>query len=429
MRGHPGTPVSNNAPRYDHDPAGTKSAVRGPRIAWFHCFAGIAGDMALGSLIDAGADVGEVRSLLTRLAIDGWSLEAVPVLRGGVAATQVIVTVNETSVVRTFPHILGILDEAKLPLRVRDRAVAAFSALAEVEGRLHRRPTSQVHFHEVGGHDTIVDIVGTAAALEVLGVDEVLSSPVAMGNGVVRTSHGLLPNPAPAVLGLLEDVPVWGRDINVELTTPTGAAILAAMATGYGPMPPMIVDSTGYGAGSREIDGLPNCTQVVVGWRATSAAPAGTRHGQPLALLEANLDDATGEQLADALRALLDAGANDAWVTPVVMKKGRPGHVLSVLADRALVEQLCAVLTGETGSLGVRVLEVGRMAAPRHLDHVDLDGTPIRVKVSAGRAKVEHDDAAELARRTGRPVREVIERAERAWWDQSDREPEPPEEA
>jgi len=421
--------VSESAPRRRHGPADTSGSSRGRRVAWFHCFAGIAGDMALGSLIDAGADLDDVRSVLGRLAIDGWSFDTVPVLRGGVAATQVLVTVNETSVVRTFPHILGILDEAKLPPRVRDRAVATFSALATVEGRLHRRPTSQVHFHEVGGHDTIVDVVGTAAALEVLGIDEVLSSPVAMGNGMVRTSHGLLPNPSPAVLGLLEEAPVWGRDINVELTTPTGAAILAAMATGFGPMPAMVVDSTGYGAGAREIDGLPNCTQVVVGWRATTETPEGTPYGQPLVLLEANLDDATGEQLADALRALFEAGANDAWVTPVVMKKGRPGHVLSVLADRALVGQLRAVFTGETGTLGVRASEVGRMAAARLLDHVELDGVSLRVKVSAGRVKVEHDDAAEFALRSGRPVREVIERAERAWWEQSDRRPDPLEEA
>lgn len=420
--------MSTNARRRLSAPDATSSS-RGRRIAWFHCFAGIAGDMALGSLIDAGADLDEVRSLLARLAIDEWSLETVPVLRGGIAATQVVVTVNETSVVRTFPHILGILDEAKLPPRVRDRAVATFSALATVESRLHRRPTSQVHFHEVGGHDTIVDVVGTAAALEVLGVDEVLSSPVAMGNGMVRTSHGLLPNPSPAVLGLLEEAPVWGRDLNIELTTPTGAAILAAMSTGFGPMPDMVVGSTGYGAGSRDIDGLPNCTQVVVGWRATTETPEGTPYGQPLVLLEANLDDATGEQLADALGALLEAGANDAWVTPVVMKKGRPGHVLSVLADRALVDQLSTVLTGETGTLGVRASGVGRMAAARRLDHVEVDGSPIRVKVSAGRVKVEHDDAVELAHRSGRPVREVIERAERAWWEQADRRPEPPEEA
>ncbi len=426
MRGLAGTPVSEKTPRRRHGPG---DATRGSRIAWFHCFAGIAGDMALGSLIDAGADPDEVRSLLARLPIEGWSFDAVPVLRGGVAATQVVVTVNETSVVRTFPHILGILDEAKLPPRLRDRAVATFSALATVEGKLHRRPTSQVHFHEVGGHDTIVDVVGTAAALEVLGVDEVLSSPVAMGNGIVRTSHGLLPNPAPAVLELLAEAPVWGRDLNVELTTPTGAAILAAMATQFSPMPAMIVDSTGYGAGAREIDGMPNCTQVVVGWRATTETPEGTPHGQPLVLLEANLDDATGEQLADALHALIAAGAIDAWVTPVVMKKGRPGHVLSVLADSALVDQLCSVLIGETGTLGVRATEVGRMAAARRLEHVDLDGNPLRVKVSAGRIKVEHDDAAELARRSGRPVREIIERAERAWWEQSDRKPDPPQEA
>jgi hypothetical protein len=421
--------MSDIATRRHRGHGDTAAAPRGPRIAWFHCFAGIAGDMALGSLIDAGADPDEVRGLLTRLAIEGWSFDTVPVLRGGVAATQVVVTVSETSVVRTFPHILGILDEAKLPPRVHDRSVATFSALADVESRLHRRPTSQVHFHEVGGHDTIVDVVGTAAALEVLGIDEVLSSPVAMGNGVVRTSHGLLPNPSPAVLGLLAEAPVWGRDINVELTTPTGAAILAAMATRFGPMPAMIVDSTGYGAGSREIDGMPNCTQVVVGWRATTETPEGTPYGQPLVLLEANLDDATGEQLADALHALLDAGAHDAWVTPVVMKKGRPGHVLSVLADGALVDQLCSVLIAETGTLGVRATEIGRMATARHLEHVDLDGNSLRVKVSAGRVKVEHDDAVELARRSGRPVREVIERAERTWWEQSDRNPEPPEEA
>lgn len=411
--------------RNKRETGGANGAVR---VAWFHCFAGIAGDMALGCLIDAGTDLDELRDLLRRLPIGEWSFEATPVLRGGIAATQVTVDVRETGVVRTFPHILGILEAAKLPDRIHARSAATFSALAEVEGRLHRRPTTQVHFHEVGGHDTIIDVVGTAAALEILGVDEVVASPVAMGNGVVRTSHGLLPNPAPAVLALLAGIPVWGRDLNVELTTPTGAALLAAIASRFGPLPRLTVEATGYGAGSREIDGLPNCTQVVLG-RSVSSESESDEVGQPLVVLEANLDDATGETLADAVSALLAAGAGDAWVTPVVMKKGRPGHVVSVLCDRSLVDQLCRLLISETGTLGVRATNVGRTAVAREMDEVHLDGSPVRVKVSPGRIKVEHDDAAELARRSGRPVREVVSLVERAWWARSGDRPDEPSDA
>ena len=184
--------------------------------AWFHCYAGIAGDMALGSLLDAGADFDEVIGLLRRLPFSGWSLSAEPVLRAGIAATRAIVSATDDVVVRTHAHILGLLEEARLPERVNRRATAAFGALAEVEGRLHRRPPAQVHFHEVGSHDTIVDIVGTMAALEILGVDTVTASDVAVGTGTVRTAHGVLPNPSPAVTALLEGVPTWGRDMNVE---------------------------------------------------------------------------------------------------------------------------------------------------------------------------------------------------------------------
>jgi pyridinium-3,5-bisthiocarboxylic acid mononucleotide nickel chelatase len=403
-------------PSRDRDVPGDPSDAG--RIAWFHCFSGIAGDMALGSLIDAGADLDELRALLDRLPIGAWSFDTKPVLRGGIAATQVEVRVTETGVVRTFPHVVTILEDAKLPTRVHDRAFAAFSALASVEGRLHRRPTAQVHFHELGGHDTLVDVVGTAAALEILGIDVVTASPVALGHGAVRTRHGMLPNPAPAVLDLLAGAPVWGRELNVELTTPTGAAILSAMASSFGALPRMAVEATGYGAGSREIDGLPNCTQVVLG-RPVPRSDAAL-FGQPLVVLEANLDDATGEQLADALGALIDAGANDAWVTPVVMKKGRPGHLLSALCDATLVDQLARVVVSETGSLGVRVISVGRTTTPRSMSAVKLDGVPLRVKVSPGRVKVEHDDAASLAKTTGQPVRAVVERAEREWWRRTD---------
>jgi pyridinium-3,5-bisthiocarboxylic acid mononucleotide nickel chelatase len=397
------TPVVAEASAWDGEgPAST--------VAWFHCFAGIAGDMALGSLLDAGAELDEVMTLLRRLPLRGWDLRPDPVLRAGVAATHAVVEVAPDVVVRTHAHIVGLIEEARLPARVSQRALAAFGALARVEGELHRRPTAQVHFHEVGSHDTIVDIVGTAAALEVLGVDEVTASAVATGTGTVRTAHGFLPNPSPAVVRLLHGVPSWGRDLAVELTTPTGAAILTSVASAYGPLPPMVVSSSGFGAGSAEIDGLPNCTQVVVGESAASKLP-----GQPLVLLEANLDDATGETLAHAVESLLEVGALDAWITPVVMKKGRPGHVVSALVDAALVESVRQTLRAETGTLGVRATAQERWPASRTMDAVGVEGVAVRVKVSPGRVKVEHADAARVAARTGLPLREVVVRAETAW--------------
>jgi pyridinium-3,5-bisthiocarboxylic acid mononucleotide nickel chelatase len=386
------------------------------KIAWFHCFAGIAGDMALGSLIDAGADTEELRNMLARLPVDGWRLDLETVMRGGLSATRALVSVEESGISRTYLHIVKIIEEAKLPERVRERALGAFQALAEVEGRIHSRPPTQVHFHELGGHDTIIDIVGTAAALELLGVDVVRASPVATGRGMVRSQHGLIPNPAPAVIALLEGAPVYGRDIDVELTTPTGAAILATMGSGFGPIPAMTIEAYGYGAGGRDIDGLPNCTQVVIGSSRRTSAD-GVPTGQPQMLLEANLDDITGEQVADVLAALFEAGAADAWITPVLMKKGRPGQIVSALCDVALGEQLRLVLLSEGGSLGVRATVVDRFASTRTLESVEVDGQPVHVKVSPGRAKVEHDDAARAAKLLGLPVREVTSRAEAAWRD------------
>ena len=411
------------------------------RIAWFHCFSGIAGDMALGALVDAGADLDEVRAVLQTLPVSGWAIEAEPVLRCGIAATHVRVLADEAGVVRTAAHILSMVEEADLPPRVAARALATFHALAEAEGALHRRPPEQVHFHEVGGIDAIVDVVGTCAALELLGVDELVSSPVATGTGMLRAAHGHLPNPPPAVVRLLQGAPVYGVDLPFELTTPTGAALLAANVSGWGPLPAMRVAATGFGAGTREIDGQPNVAQVVLGEaaprphaRAGSGTPGArgagagavvldgplvgghladpAAGGQPVVALEANVDDATGEVLAHTVGALLAAGAHDAWVTPIVMKKGRPAHTVSALVDPALAAQVAGVLAAETGSLGVRGGTLQRWPAARTMATVDVDGRRVRVKVGPGRVKAEHDDAAVVAHETGRPLREVLAEAE-----------------
>ncbi len=379
------------------------------RTAWFHCFSGIAGDMALGALIDAGADLDEVRSILDGLDLGGWQLDAEGVMRNGIGGTKAHVLHSTTNVVRTAAHIESMLEAATLPERVRERSSRVFRALAVAEGHLHRQPPEQVHFHEVGAIDAIIDIVGTCAALEVLGVDVITSSPVAHGLGTVRAAHGILPNPPPAVVELLKGAPTVGLDVSVELTTPTGAAIVAALAEQWGPLPDMVIERSGFGAGTRELDGRPNLVQVVIG----AAAPVEAR-GVPVTLIETNLDDVTGEVLAHAVAALMDAGAHDAWVTPIVMKKGRPAHVLSALADAALVEQLVGVMRAETGSFGVRASRLERWPGARAIGEVDVDGEPVRVKVGPGRVKAEYDDAARAAARGDRPVREVISLAEAA---------------
>ena len=381
-------------------------------IAWFHCFAGIAGDMALGSLIDAGADIDALRTLLARLALPGWELQIEETLRGGVACTRALVRGGDDVVVRTHAHIAALITEAALPERVTERALAVFRRLAEVESALHRRPVEQVHFHEVGGHDAIIDIVGTVSALELLGVDEVTASSVATGTGTVRTAHGLLPNPSPAAVRLLEGIPTYGRSTRVELTTPTGAALLAALSTSFGPMPTMVVTGSGFGGGTGEIDELPNCTQVVVGQRDERDAIGS---GQPAMVLETNLDDVTGEQLGYAVSAALEGGAFDAWVSPVTMKKGRPGHILHVLTDPAHLESLRRIIHNTTGTFGVRATATERWPAARIFEEVRIDGKVVRMKIGYGRAKPEFEDVARVAAASGVPVHEVASRVEEAW--------------
>ena len=395
------------------------------RVAWFQPFSGIAGDMALGALLDAGANVDEVRTLLGRLPASDWHLKVDPTLRGGIAAIDVRV-VAEESAADTHSHrraedILAMVDTACFPDRMARRVRSTFEALARVEGRIHGISPADVHFHEVGAIDSIVDVVGTCAALEVLDVDEVRSSSVAIGSGTVESAHGTIPVPAPATIALLTGAPTHGTDVPFELTTPTGAALLASMVSIWGPMPALVVEGTGYGAGDRDLDGRPNVTQVVVGTLCETSAGDSAGQGfdlgtgQPMLVLEVNVDDVTGEALAHALARCLDAGARDAWVTPIVMKKGRPAHVVSVLCDSPDLATVAAVLTAETGSFGVRAYPVQRWAAKRTMDEVLVDGHSVAVKVIEGRAKAEYDDAARVATATGLPLREVLARAEAAW--------------
>lgn len=385
------------------------------RIAWFHCFNGTAGDMTLGALVDAGADVDSVRTAIAALGIDDWSLQMQRVQRCGIGATKADVTAPEEHHHRPFREIRDRLTTAQLPERVRERALATFRELAEVEGAIHGIAPDDVELHEVGALDAIVDVVGSCAALESLGIDEVRCSAIAVGTGTVRATHGVLPNPAPAVVSLLAraGAPAHGVAVDLELTTPTGAALMTAIAAGFGPMPPMTVRSVGYGAGTRDLPDRPNVVQVVVGDRSESTT-AGGEGGQPVRVLEANVDDVTPEVLAHTVASLIAAGAHDAWITPITMKKGRPAHTIHALCDPADAATVAAVLVRETGTLGLRAATFERWPQQRTESVVDLDGHEIRVKIASGRIKVEHDDALRAAEALHLPLREVLRRAESA---------------
>lgn len=392
----------------------TVTSVATP-FAYFDCFAGVAGDMVLGALLDAGGSAAALRAGLARLETGPFELETVPAERGGIGATQVTVHAAAGGSGRTWAGVRSALAAAALPERVRSRALATFARLAEAEGRVHRVPPDEVHFHEVGAVDAIVDVVGAALLLDDLGVEEVWASPVATGSGRVRGKHGVLPVPAPAVLELLRGVPLQAGGVQAELTTPTGAAILAESAARFSDMPPLRVARVGYGAGAREHRELPNLLRVVLGERLQT----GGGEGDGGLVLEANIDDMTPELAPWVVERLLAAGGADVWLTPVHMKKGRPGIVLSVLCPPGADAAVREVLWRETSTLGVRGLPVRKWMLERRTIEVDLEGGKARVKLGLDRGQVvnvapEFADCARLAEQTGRPLKEVMARAQAA---------------
>lgn len=381
------------------------------RVAWFHPFSGIAGDMTLGALLDAGADLDFVVATLNGLNIEGWALSTEQVNRKGISATRAVVDAPEQHHHRHWTDIRLLLEQADIPDRVKTRSLIVFEVLAIAEGKVHGVSPEDVHFHEVGALDAIVDIVGSCAALESLDIEQVASAPVAVGIGTISAAHGTLPNPPPAVVNLLEDIPTVGVDVNLELTTPTGAALIKGLAEPIGPLPNMTITGSGYGAGTRDLLDRANVTQVIIG-TATSAGSGSGHLTESVIELATNLDDITGEQLGRSITELMDAGALDVWVTPIVMKKNRPAHTLSVLSTPSQATELADLVTSLTGSLGVRSRQLERVVVQRRTVSVNLDGHDIDVKVSDVRVKAEFDDVTVAAQALGLTIQEVAARAE-----------------
>ncbi|MER6828227.1 nickel pincer cofactor biosynthesis protein LarC [Streptosporangium sp. NPDC000563] len=373
-------------------------------ICWVNPFTGLAGDMLLAALIDAGAPLEGIRAAVGSTGLTGWELTAERALSHGLAATRVRVTVTDTATERRAAELIAMAGAAR-PEPVAALAGDALRAIAEAEGRIHGTDPGRVHLHELGGHDALVDIVGVAAALHLLGVDTVHCAPIPLGTGTVTTRHGVLPVPAPATAALLRGALVTGSDLPGETVTPTGAALLRAMRARYTPPPAMTPMATGYGAGTRKLPDRPNIVAVTV------AEPARDTGTEPLVVLETNLDDVTGEVLGHTIARALDAGALDAWATPATMKKGRPAHVLHLLCRRPALPALRELILAETGALGVREVEVERTALPRHITEVDLEGHRVRVKHGPHSAKPEHDDVAAASAALGLSLRETAARA------------------
>ena len=384
--------------------------------AWFQCSAGVAGDMTMASLVDAGADQFAIIDAISSLGIDGWAITFEDVQRCGVRAKWSNVVIHEHDTPhqhRPAQQILDLIGSSGLSAVTRDRAVAVYQTLAEVEGSIHGVDPAEVELHEVGALDSIIDVVGSCAALESLGVEQVSHSAIGVGHGTVTTAHGQFPNPVPAVSQLLamHHSSTVGVDTTMELATPTGVALMTVLSKGQsGPsMPAMNTRSVGFGAGTADTPNRPNVVQVVVG----DLTSQPTTDGEVAVELAVNVDDVTGEVLADAIEQLLAAGAFDAWITPIIMKKGRPAFTVRALCDPARLELVRSMMVSHTGSLGIRATGVRRWPQQRAEQVVVVDGHSIRVKVAAHRVKVEFDDAQAAARALGVPVRDIIAAAER----------------
>lgn len=376
------------------------------RVAYLDCVGGLAGDMLLAALLDAGAPQEALHDVVRALGFAGVKVEVERVDRHGIAATQVRVLEEDAPRERRAPELLDLVTAADLAPGVRDRAFGALRRLAEAESRIHGVPEADLVLHEVGGADTLVDVVGTFALLDALGVELVVCSPIPYARGLIPTAHGSIPGPGPAVLAILKGAPLVGVDAEAELVTPTGAAIVATATSSFGELPPLVFEAAGYGVGGRDLRSRPNLLRVVLG---TSRAPI------PVAdviVLEANLDDLLPELVPDVIEACRAAGALDVWTALVQMKKGRPGVLVSAVVRPDGEQAVARALLVHSTTLGVRATPLRRYELERASREVHVDGHPIRVKVGVLDGRVvnvapEHDDCAEVAAATGRPVKDV----------------------
>lgn len=383
------------------------------RVAYFDCFSGIAGDMTVGALIDAGADFDTIRTGLESMGVKGFTLAADKVGKNGVTATKFRVKLDKTMKhpQRHLATINDLIDKAALPDVVKADAKAVFEIIGYAEAEVHGSTIERVHFHEVGAVDSIVDIVGACYGMHLLGIEAVYASTVHVGAGTIRCAHGVMPVPAPATARILAGVPTYGGEVQGELTTPTGAAILKHYAKGYGQAPLMRVEAIGYGAGDKGLPDRANVVRVQIGELEEAGA---SPQDETITVIEANIDDMPGELVPPLIEALLAAGAKDAFYTPAQGKKGRPVCVVTALCDAAAADQIAGVFFANSTTIGVRIRDERRIVLPRVMKQVDTPWGVVSVKVSgvsAPQSAPEFEDCKARAHAAGVPVKQVYEAA------------------
>jgi uncharacterized protein (TIGR00299 family) protein len=384
-----------------------------PITCYLDAFSGISGDMLVGALADAGASQTAIANAIASLDT-GAVVSFSPVKRCGIGATKFHVDVQETRAHRHLAHIVKMIQHADLSERAQRDAVAIFRKLGEAEAQVHQVPIEKVHFHEVGAADSIADIVGTAVALDLLEVATLVCSPLNVGSGTVKTEHGMLPVPAPATALLLSNAPIYAKGPAVELTTPTGAAVVAALSTSFGVLPPMKLARTGYGAGDHDFTEHANVLRVLLG------EPTAADEALAVAVVEANIDDLNPQVLAYATERLWQSGALDVSLQPILMKKGRAGHLLRVVAKPEQREAIAQLIFAETSTLGLRIYAAERRVQSRSFTEVTTPYGNVRMKVSSeGSYAPEYEDCRKLAEQSGVALKHIIAEANYAYLNQS----------
>lgn len=382
------------------------------RVLYLDCAGGIAGDMLLCALVEAGADTAAIEDISSSLGMDDVSLQWSSGRLGGFAARRLNVVFDTEA----HPHhrclrdMEELIDRSSAPPAAKDQAKKVFLTLARAEAAVHGETLESVHFHEVGCVDALVDILGACVAIDQLAVDSIICSSLPMGSGTIQCAHGTLPLPAPAVAAMLPGVPVRDAGIEGETVTPTGAALVTTLADSFGPMPNLVVESVGIGGGSRDYPGLPNVVRAFVG--TTNTAAEATIATEAF-LIECNVDDLDPRVLPVVIEKVMAAGAVDAYTTPIVMKKGRPAHLISALAPETAIDPVVATLLRETTSLGCRITAVSKRHLRRQMETVETPWGPVAVKAALDgdtvlRRVPEFEACAELARKTGVPVRDIL---------------------
>jgi len=391
------------------------------RQAYLDCFSGISGDMFVGALLDLGLPLDRLFAELGKIPLGFYEFKRTRALRGNVVGTRVEIHIPAKQPSRKLGDIADLIGHSTLSETVKQHVMEVFNRLAEAEGKLHNKPPAEVHFHEIGAVDSILDIVGTCVGLELLEVSALTCSTVNVGSGRVRAAHGSLPVPAPAALELLKGVPIFSSGVEGELVTPTGAALIATLATGFGPIPAMKVERIGYGAGAREIPGQPNLARLLLG---QSTEPVAAQPGPPgdevVSVIEANLDDMSPQLFGFFVDQALAAGALDVTCAPIQMKKNRPGVLVSVLCAPETSDALAQMLFEQTTTIGVRIYEARRKVLERDLLSVETPYGTVKVKVAKREGKVlnvapEYEDCQRLAMEKGVPLKQVMMAAQAAY--------------